>query len=147
MRERSHEFLVLDAPALGGAGLAASPDLGVGQRLFLGPSDRLRLGEDPLPFIALAGSGPAHDHGAELGVFAGPTSDRRVAAGQELQVVEVGTLQAQGFFLLQPQEVALEQLRAALVALARPDQPEDDDPVVAPAPGAVVLRFLAHSSP
>jgi hypothetical protein len=118
---------------------------GVGQRFLFRTAKRFRLDEDALPLIALVRARPADDDGTEPRVLAGPARHCRVATGQELQAVEIGTLHAERFFALEPQQAALPQLGAAFRALAVSHHEEYDKLSFRPAFRVVALAI--HCTP
>lgn len=114
--EICHELLVLVDASRGIALPAALAHLAVGQTLLLGTGDRVGFGQDALSFVPLAGPAPLQDHRGQPTASPRPARERAVAAWQELQMSEVGAVQAQRSCVIHRQELATLESRSAVRA-------------------------------
>ena len=74
---------------------AESAHLGVGEALLRGLFDRRGLGQDALSLIAFTPQAPAHDDGGQSARLLRAPGQGCVSGGQELEVAEVGAVEAE----------------------------------------------------
>ncbi len=99
---------------------------GVTQALGLGALKRTFRNQQPLPLVPLAGTTPFEHHGGQLRVRAGASRERRIARGQEHEVFEIRTGEAEGAAIPGQQNPRpLAELFTTLVAARLPSGDED----------------------
>src|SRR5439155_19041593 len=99
----------------------------------IGPALTLRLFEsrlldqDPLTLVPLSRPTEPDDHRTEGRVLAGSSGQRRVTAGEEDEMVEVGAREAEGSSPFHSEKAPLPEFTPAFPARRITDDPEDDD--------------------
>src|SRR5207302_3126541 len=87
------------------------------ETLLFGACERLFRNEDALPFIPLSGAAEAQNDGTQRRVLRGAARDAGISSWNERKMSEVCAVDAEPSRSLFPEEVAFEQLTAALIAL------------------------------
>jgi hypothetical protein len=100
-----NEVLVLDRAPLGVALAAPLPHFTVDQAFLLGLRDRRGLGENALPFVALACATPLNDNRGEPTCASSPSSQGGIATRDELQMAEVSAVQAHRAAIVHGEEI------------------------------------------
>jgi hypothetical protein len=101
--------------------------LRIGEALPLRPLESRLFNQHSLALVSLSGPTEPNDHRAERRVFAGTSGQSRVAAGEEHQMVEVGTGEAERAFSFHSEKSPLAELTAAFRTGRITEDPEDDD--------------------
>ena len=101
--------------------------LGVGQAFLLCPFERQLFDQHALSLVALARATEAHDHRPERGVAAGSSSERRITALKEYQVIEIGAREAQRSVGFHAKKATLPECLTALRTGRVANDPEHDN--------------------
>ncbi len=106
------EFLT----SFGGPLTRQVPGLGIRKALFFRPRQGRFLDQHTLPLVPLPRTAKPHDHGTEGRVPGGSSRERGITTGQEHEMIEIGTPEAQRSFRFHSEEAPLPKLFATLRA-------------------------------
>src|SRR4051812_23795006 len=134
----------------------AFAQFGIVETLLLGTCERIFRDQDALPFVSLSRAAEAQNDGAQRRVLRCAAGDAGISSCNEREMSEVCAVDAESSGSLFSEEVAFEQLTAALIALriAAADDLENENffacheeiVVVRKASGQGLLAFT-HPSP
>jgi hypothetical protein len=74
---------------------------GIGSARFLRLGDCLRGYQDSLSFVTLSAAAEPNDDGSQRTILTRPPAQCRIASRQKLEMIQVGTCQAERLFRLQ----------------------------------------------
>jgi hypothetical protein len=123
----AHVALVEFLPTLRCSLTGALAGRGIRQALSLRPLERRFFDQHSLTLVPLSRSAEPDDHRTEGRVLARSTRQRRITAGEEDEMVEVGASEAEGPFPFHPEKAPLPQFTPALRTCRITNDPEDDN--------------------